>query len=232
MKRKRSYNSRKGQKMNAAAKRVTEESMPINTQWFKDRIADMTTKNSQGRVVTIFSQNELARKIGIDRASLSRILNGEQRLTITLAPKLAEELGVPLSAVLENAGIDVSAGATAKVPVCGTISATGLVKPLKLRERVMGPVGMSARTEAFRYVTDDHKHGWLLFYVPSQRVERDVTGHLALATTAEGVAYVRLIKKGSKTGLWDLVDVLGDGQRVSDVRLASAAPVLWVQSWL
>jgi DNA-binding XRE family transcriptional regulator len=218
--------------MNAAAKRVIAESMPINTQWFKDRIADKTTKNSQGRVVTIFSQNELARKIGIDRASLSRILNGEQRLTLTIAESLAVELGVPLADVLTNAGIDVAAGGAGKVPVVGTVSTTGLVKPLTRHDRVVGPVGLPATAEAFRYVTDDHKHGWLCFYTPSRRVERDVTGHLALATTADGVAYVRLVRKGSRVGLWDLIDVLGDGQRLSDVKLASAAPVLWVQSWL
>lgn len=213
----------------------TAGKMPINTQWFKDKIADKTTRSADGRVAYVYSQNQLAKNIGIDRASLSRVLNGEQRMTPSLGAKIAEALGVPFEEVMRNAGIDTGAGATDMVPVTGVVSATGAVKPGRAREgaqRVPGPRGMPTRAEALRYLSDDHKHGWVAFYVPSARVERDVPGHLAVCTMADGTAQVRMIRKGSRTGLWDLMDVLGNGQALRDVQVVSAASVCWLQTWV
>lgn len=238
MKRTPTYN-RKGEKaMSATAHKIAADTggkMPINTQWFKDRIADKTTRSADGRMVVIYSQNQLAKNIGIDRASLSRVLNGEQRMTPSLGAKIAAELGVPFEDVMRAAGIDTGAGATDMVPVTGVVSATGLVKPGRAREgaqRVPGPRGMPTRAEALRYLSDDHKHGWVAFYVPSTRVERDVMGHLCVAVLADGTSLVRMIRKGSRTGLWDLVDVLGNGQPLRDVQVSAAASVCWLQTWV
>lgn len=66
----------------------------METQWFKDqaRKAGKTTE-------------DLARAIGRDRAVVSRILNGRQRLQPEQAEAFARELEVPLEEVLAHAGV-------------------------------------------------------------------------------------------------------------------------------
>lgn len=75
----------------------------MDKQWFKDalRIANLTTA-------------DLAKRIGRDRAVISRIMNGHQAMTNAQAEIFAEMLNVPLDEVITHAGL-FSEAATKKV---------------------------------------------------------------------------------------------------------------------
>lgn len=47
---------------------------------------------------------DLGEAIGRDRSVISRLINGQQKMTLDQARILAEKLGVPLSTMVEKAG--------------------------------------------------------------------------------------------------------------------------------
>lgn len=76
----------------------------MDTEWFQKRIA----------MSPLREQKELAARmknrhgVPYDKATVTRLLKGEQALLATDAVQLARLLGVPLRDVLHRAGIDLS----------------------------------------------------------------------------------------------------------------------------
>lgn len=67
---------------------------PIDTQWFKAVLAYKKT-----------SQRQLAFKMDMDPASMSRILKGKQPMRMVEAEMMSNLLGVPLEEILFHAGL-------------------------------------------------------------------------------------------------------------------------------
>lgn len=59
------------------------------------------------------SQRQLARRMKVDAASVSRLARGRRHLTLEEAAELARILVVPVREVIEHAGIDLTAPAVA-----------------------------------------------------------------------------------------------------------------------
>ena len=59
------------------------------------------------------TQAELAGKVGVSRAHLSRIANGDPRISLGVAAKLEEITGIPASRFAANSAADHRVGAAA-----------------------------------------------------------------------------------------------------------------------
>ena len=57
------------------------------------------------------SQRQLAKRLKVDAASVSRLANGRRHVTFEEVVALARILAVPVREVIEHAGIDLSAAA-------------------------------------------------------------------------------------------------------------------------
>lgn len=62
----------------------------------------MNNKIAYFRGIDEISQRELARRVGISNAELSRIENGKRRPNVDIAIKLAEELNTTVEILFKN----------------------------------------------------------------------------------------------------------------------------------
>lgn len=77
--------------------------MSFDTAWFLDRIAESRWKMQRD----LAPQMRDRRGEPYDRASLNRLLKGEQKMLASDAVQLARLLGVSLEEVLEHADLDL-----------------------------------------------------------------------------------------------------------------------------
>ena len=203
--------------MNAA-----KEMPRINTAWFRDRIVARQT-----------SQRKIAKAMGLDPAAISLMLRGKRGVDPREAEMLAVELGVPLSEVLENMGVDITAGAQNTAPVKGWANASGAIHMGRAEgpRKVPVPVGMPANTIALRVQNEGFTDGWLVFYVEGTATVNECVGRLSvIQIQGKNEWYLRVLKRGYSKGTYTLIDSLGAGPSIEDVRVASASPVLWLKT--
>lgn len=194
----------------------------IDTAWFRDRI-----------IVRHLSQRKLAKALGLDPAAMSLMLRGKRHILPTEAEKLAIELGVPLDEVLEHIGINTDAGAENTAPIVGISNDAGEVRLGRVEgpRRVPSPVGMPSGGSVLRVQGEGFVDGWLAFYVPSSTIDPAAIGRLAVVQIAGANEwYLRVLRRGYTKGTYNLQDVLGKGIAVEGVKVASAAPVLWLKT--
>ncbi len=194
----------------------------INTGWFKDRIA-----------MKQMSQRKLAKALGLDPAAMSLMLRGRRTITPQEAEKMAAELGVPLTTVLEQIGLDVTAGASAKATIRGRTDDAGRVVMGRVEgpRRVEAPIGMADDAAAIRATRENFTDGWLYFYQPTDTITMDAVGRLCVAQVAgKDEWHLRVVRRGYSKGTWTLADPLGSHVPIENVRLSTAAPVLWIRT--
>lgn len=75
---------------------MTTATRRLDSAWFVARIADVGV-----------SQRALAERIGLQQATLCRMLQGKRRMQIVEARALADALAVPFADVLRHAGVSV-----------------------------------------------------------------------------------------------------------------------------
>ena len=203
-----------------AKKRKTCKSKLINKVWFTDQFA---ARN--------ISQRQLAFKVGMDPAAMSLVLSGKRKLQIPEAEAIAGELGIPVTDVLANAGLDMAAGASQDALVAGWVGNMGDVHEGRVDgpRRVNTPTGMGEATRVLRFQGNDATDGWLAFYQPGKGVRQDCIGRLCVVRTQQGAAYVARLMRGYTAGVWNLIDLFGRGGMIEGVRVADAAPVQWIR---
>jgi transcriptional regulator with XRE-family HTH domain len=195
----------------------------INTAWFRDRIAARQT-----------SQRKIAKAMKLDPAAVSLMLRGLRNVLPHEAEQLARELGVPLNEVLENLGVDVQAGAAGRATILGWADDEGVVRmqrPAEGPRKLEAPIGMPSDTGIVVRRSEGYTDGWAYYFVPGTSVGSDAVGRLCVCQVAgKAEWHLRVVRRGSSKGAWNLVCPFGKGDTLTDVRLASAAPVLWVKT--
>lgn len=177
------------------------------------------------------SLRSLAKLMGLLPASLSRRLAGGVRITLEEVGELALHLGQPYEDVLRAAGVNDLSDSEAKAPVLGRIDVHGerVSKDGGTPARVPRPARAHADTAALRVDAPGHfTDGWLIFYVPTRRVEPEAVGRLAVVGYAGTKVAVRVMSRGAGRGTWKLEPLIGGGQ-VIDVALEWAAPVIGIR---
>lgn len=195
--------------------------MPINTAWFRDRIADRQ-----------MSQRALARAMGMDAAAISLMLRGKREMKLTEAAEIARLIGVPVSDVLQNAGVRTF---SSSIQIIGWVDGHGeghcmLHDPLgtvphpgaELPGNLNAVQCRTAGTEL------DHMDGWLLFIPDAHRgVSPEAIGRLSFCKIKDGVTYLAKPTKSYTRGRWDLT---GPATKANGVQIEYAIPVLLIST--
>lgn len=191
----------------------------MNTQWFRDRLVDKR-----------LSQRKLAKMLDIDPAAVSLMFRGKRRMTPHEAHQISVILGVPLSEVMRQAGIEVTEDVR-RCPVAAYVDASGdvVTMPPGTHDAVMGPADCPIGTFAVQVrAPDSDKDGWLLFITPAQSQANDLVGQLCLVATADGKQHMASIRRGYRRDTHNLL-IWPSAQLVADAQLAWASPVLWIK---
>ncbi len=200
----------------------------IDKQWFMDQLA------KRGR-----SLRDLAVRIGIDPSALSRALNGERKLKIEEAEKIARFLETTVEDVLRHMGMPIEAhGGRHRIALTANINEAGKIE--KLKDEMPLPESVLVRAQAA--VVGDYtllsaaqvraRKGALsiwddavLLFEETNAVEPEAVGVLSVVTLRDGVQMIGHLDKARKTGEATLRTPSGE---TKEVVLQSAAPVLAV----
>jgi transcriptional regulator with XRE-family HTH domain len=194
----------------------------IDRRWFVDLLDERK-----------ISQRQFAKKLECDPASVHRLLTGKRPMRLDEATSIAHLLAVPVSDVLEHAGLDVKAG-DRTVPLVGYVdgqgeahldwNARGAPIPVPSDLPPLG-VAVQLRTAATALDTMD---GWTLFTTVPSGISPDALGRLCLVgVVGNGVDLLRFVRRGYKRGRFNLVyPGIGD---LLDVELDWAVPVLHIR---
>lgn len=193
--------------------------MPINTAWFKARIADKR-----------LSQRGLARLLGIDHGALSLTLRGKREMKMHEAAEIARLLGVPAEDVIENAGVRIQSGGT-MLPISGFVDGHGEVHCAQGLGQVKHPGGeLPADLTVHLCETGSsdmaHMDGWLLFASQAAAgVPAEAVGRISLCKIKAGITMLAKPTRALMRGRWDLAGPARDARAVD---LEYAAPVLLI----
>lgn len=198
-----------------------QEVMPIDTQWFIDRLAERR-----------LSQRGLARLMGMDSGAVSLTLRGKRKMTMEEAAQIAVLLQRSTSEVLEAAGIPLHEAS--QVPVIGFSQADGTVvlHPDGTHDMVDAPPGMPSDAVAIQARTAGTERsmydGWLFYLSERQQTPDKALDTFALVAAKSNGLLLRHVKRGYKRGTYNLTDHAG--HLAQNVELAWASSVLWIKT--
>lgn len=201
---------------------LTQVASRIDERWFTDRLAD-----------SHLSRRQLAKLMGVDPASVHRLLKGKRAMRMDEATEIARLLSLSVADVLEHAGMDVS-GSGRTVPLAGYIDGDGeahLDWDAK-GEQLPAPVDLPARAVAVQMQTAasplDAMDGWTLFTTLPDGIAADAIGRLCLVGLhGKGVVLLRFVRRGYSKGRFNLVyPGLGD---LRDAALDWAVPIFHIR---
>lgn len=191
---------------------------PVDTAWFRRRLAELD-----------MTQAALAQAVDIDTAALSLLLRGRRRLGIEEVGPLARSLRVSPVELLRRAGVDSPAD---EVAIAGSVGSRGAITWTDTAHTVPLPPDAPSDAVALRCSAELSPlwRGWVLIaHARHESHTLDVVGRLAICQ-AEGdpAATVAHVERGIDRDRFDLTPP-GGGDTLQDVRLAWAAPILWIR---
>lgn len=193
--------------------------MPMNTEWFRQRLADRK-----------LSQRQLAKHMGLDPAAVSLMLRGQRKMTTEEAHFIASTVGVPVTEVLRQAGIEVLDDVRA-VPISAAVDGRSAVTlfPEKTHDRVHGPADCPAGTYAVQCRAPAAvQDGWLLFVSPAKQEPSELLGQISLVTLKNGTQCIASINRGYRFGAFNLI-TWPTGEQKADSDVAWASHILWIK---
>lgn len=196
-----------------------DEMGEINQGWFKDKL----------RAVKL-SQRQLAKKMGLDPASVSYMLSGKRRMTMDEARQIASHLLIGVTEVMRQAGIDVLDDVH-KVPVAGYVSAGAVVSllPKGTHDVVTCPADVPSGSFAIQTrIVSSPSDGWLSFVSGMQEKPEDCAGKLTVLALKDGRMLQAIIKRGYKQGYYNLI-LMPEGGVMENTEVAWCARILWIQ---
>jgi transcriptional regulator with XRE-family HTH domain len=198
----------------------------LDRRWFTTALADRR-----------LSQRQLAKLMGVDPASVHRLLTGKRPMRLDEATALARLLDKPVTDVLDHAGVPLQP--PGDVPVAGWIDGVGevhldLSEPAS--ERVPGFPGAPENTVALRAQTSgspmQHVDGWVYYVAlpaaPEGGVDPEAVGRYCLVQLESGTRLLRWVRRGYQRGTWNLE--AHTSPSLANVVLLSASPVLGIRT--
>lgn len=191
----------------------------MNTEWFRQLLS--TRK---------LSQRGLAKLLELDPAAVSLMLRGQRKMTNEEAHQISMILGVPITEVLRQAGIEVTDDVR-RVKVTGHVDKVGMVTlfPKRTHDKVVGPADCPEGTYALQMRNaQTPKDGWMYFVSPSEDDPRAHLGTLCCVALDNGEHMVSFVQRGYRSGTYNLVRCNGEMVR-TDCNVVWASPVLWIK---
>ena len=191
----------------------------MNTDWFRQKLEERK-----------LSQRGLAKLMKLDAAAVSLMLRGQRKMTNEEALQIASILGVKVTEVLRQAGVEVIDDVR-KVPISAFVDDDSAVTlfPDKTHDHVAGPADCPANTFGVQVRAPSMpQDGWLLFVSPNQQEPSLQIDKLCLVATAKGASSIAVVRRGYRSGTYNLI--LWPSRHVKpDASVAWAAPVLWIK---
>jgi len=188
--------------------------MAVNKRFFMDVMKDRR-----------LSLREVARKIEVWPAALSRSLDGKRKMQLPEAVRLAQALNVPLAEVLMNAGIQEAQTVGRRCNIIGHMVASGVVKPVPdgTIERTPIPDSLPDNVVAVQAHTADttasYCDGWIYFFAEETEPVA-LIGHFVLAMLEDGTMIMGTLRRGYEAGTFNLVGPVHEP--VKSVRIRTA----------
>jgi plasmid maintenance system antidote protein VapI len=192
----------------------------IDRDWFLDRL--------RGRKI---SQRKLAQHLGLDPAAITLILQDRRKITSKEAHEVAGLLGVSVAEVLRRAGVPVSDDVR-RVPISGTVGSKGVIThlPAKTHDMVVCPADVPNTGFALQVrVPSSHKDGWLYFVSGEQVAPETMLDKYVIAVTDDGRTHSCVIKRGYKSGTFNLLLNSNTTDILENEHIAWVSPVIWVR---
>jgi hypothetical protein len=199
----------------------------IDSEWFKDRIRDKK-KSTRG----------LARHLDIDPASASRMINGQRKMSMEEAQKIAIFLGLPINEVMRHTGIQMDGdGQPSKIVLAAMINETGelerLPEPRPLPQSVIEKatlalgIGYNQRVLAAQIrAAKGPLNLWddaVILFTVADTVEPLSVNALSIVRLRDGKQYLAKIDKARKTGEAQITTAAG---KMEDAYLETATPII------
>jgi plasmid maintenance system antidote protein VapI len=191
----------------------------MNTEWFRQLLA--TRK---------LSQRGLAKLLELDPAAVSLMLRGQRKMTNEEAHQVSLILGVPITEVLRQAGIEVTEDVR-RVKVAGHLDEQSTVTlfPKRTHDKVIGPADCPEGTYALQVrASSSPTDGWMMFVSPSEDDPRAHLGQLCCVALDNGDHVVAFVHRGYRSGTFNLVHSSAKVLR-TDASVAWASRVLWIK---
>jgi transcriptional regulator with XRE-family HTH domain len=192
----------------------------MNTEWFRQLLA--TRK---------LSQRGLAKLMELDPAAVSLMLRGQRKMTNEEAHQVSLILGVPITEVLRQAGIEVSEDVR-RVKVTGYIGKDSCVTlfPKRTHDKVIGPADCPEGTYALQVRNPGSpKDGWMFFISPAEDDPRANLGRVCCVALENGEHIIAVVQRGYRSGTFNLINGSnGDAVR-TDAGVVWASPILWIK---
>lgn len=172
--------------------------MPVNKRYFSDLMKDRK-----------LSLREVARRMEVWPAALSRSLDDKRKMQMEEAVALARILAVPLAEVLINAGIEQAVTAGRRCSIIGHIVESAVVEPVApdVIERIAIPDGLPDDVVAVQTHTsetpDGFCDGWVTFLGPKADATDCLGTYSLVAIEGEGWA-MGTIRRGYSPGTYNL----------------------------
>lgn len=166
----------------------------------------------------------------IDPAAVSLMFRGMRKMTTHEAHQVATIIGVPVTEVLRQAGVDVLDDVT-RVPITSYLDENGLVHlmPAKTHDVVPGPADCPIGTYAVQLrAPASTRDGWLLFVSPTQDQAADRIDQLCTVALSNGKQVIASVRRGYRSGTHNLI-VWPTEKVWSDAEVVWCAPVLWIK---
>lgn len=178
----------------------------VNKGWISDQLTRLQ-----------ISQRALATRIEVDPASFSKTLNGQRRLQIDEATKLADVFHCKLADVLENFGLTRKDG-VATVELLGCFDGTGLVTPHDWNAKVHDIFDPEVAKFALQSHVGGVMDGWMYFFkIEKSSIQLDQAALFALEDGTEVIGFAR---RGYLPGEYRIMSYNGNqfkGQHKIDV---------------
>lgn len=185
------------------------------------------------------SLRALARAIDIDPSAASRMLNGQRKMKLPEAEKIARFLGATTEEVLAAAGVALSGSRrlslnlTAQISDRGNVTAlpAAIALPASVIARIQASIsGDNPETVTIAQVKADKGplHMWddaVMVFEDTAVVQPAAVGVLSIMRLRDGVQTLATLNSARKTGEASITLPNGDTKEVS---IVSAAPVLTV----
>lgn len=181
--------------------------MPVNKRYFHDLMKDRR-----------LSLREVARRMEVWPAALSRSLDDKRKMQLPEAVSLARILSVPLAEVMLNAGIEEAKTVGRRCSIIGHVLEGAVVEPVPagVIERIAIPDGVSDDVVAVQAHTSEtpaaYADGWVTFLGP-QTDPADCLGCYSLVNIEEDGWVLGTIRRGYYPGTWNVFLPMRDSRK-------------------
>lgn len=192
----------------------------INTDFFRQL---MTAKK--------LSQRKLAKLMNLDPAAVSLMLRGQRKMTNEEAHEISVILGVSITEVLRQAGIEV-VDDVRRVKVAGYVDQSFGVTlfPRRTHDKVVGPADCPEGTYALQLRDPTSpKDGWMFFVSPAEDDPRAHLGQMCCIALENGEHIVAFLHRGYRSNTFNLING-GTGTTLrTDCSVVWASRILWIK---